>query len=66
MNKVAQLYRNVSLPMVKIAIMRRGDRLKPPKYVIANFRTSLSDFKRSLKHIFYVLQDPNLNSSRDL
>jgi hypothetical protein len=54
-DKVGKLYRNVMLPQVKVAVMRRGDRLKMPKYVIVNHRTSMIDFKRQLKNIFYVM-----------
>ena len=45
-DKVGRLYRNVFLPQVKVAIMRRGERLKAPKLVVSNYRTSLTDFKK--------------------
>lgn len=46
--------------------MRRGERLKLPKFVISNYRTSISDFKKYLKEVFYVLSDSTLNASRDI
>ena len=65
-DKIGRLYRNVQLPSIKVAVMRRGDRLKQPKLVIGNHRTSVADFKQSLKNIFYVLQDADVNALRDI
>ena len=65
-DKIGQLYRDVFLPTVKVAIMRRGERLKMPKFVTANYRTTLLDFKRHLKSVFYMLSDPSLSAQKDI
>ena len=48
-DKCGRLHRSVFLPMVKTVIMRRGEKLKPARYVVSNFRTTISDFKKKLK-----------------
>jgi hypothetical protein len=52
-DKSGRLYRNVMLPFVKVVVMKRGEKLKAPKYVVANFRTSMYEFKKLLKDTFY-------------
>jgi hypothetical protein len=61
-DKICQLYRNVELPTTKVVIMRRGERLKPSKFVTVNYRTSLIDFKKHLKNVFYALSDESLSA----
>ena len=52
-DKSGRLYRNVMLPFVKVVVMKRGEKLKPPKFVVANFRTPIVEFKKQLKETFY-------------
>lgn len=63
-DKIGRLFRDAIMPRVKIAIMRRGDRLKYPKTLNLNRKLSFQDMKTHLKNVFQFLTDSSLSDIR--
>lgn len=63
-DKIGRLFRDATLPKVKIAIMRRGDRLKYPKTLNLTRKVSFGDMKSHLKSIFQFLSDSSHSDIR--
>ena len=51
-NRTGQLSRHVRVPLLRVCIVRRGDSIRPPKYVPLQLRTTPDKFKVQLSQIF--------------
>ncbi|CDW84830.1 ubiquitin carboxyl-terminal hydrolase [Stylonychia lemnae] len=63
-DKIGKAYRDALLPKVKIALMRRGEKLKYPKQLNLQRKQKFKDLKVHLKNIFQFLTDTNLTDIR--
>ena len=51
-NRNGQLFRHVGVPLLRICLVRRGDSIRPPKYIPLLLRTTIEKLKIQLTQIF--------------
>ncbi|TNV74577.1 hypothetical protein FGO68_gene4033 [Halteria grandinella] len=63
-DKYGRLHRDPVFPRIRVAIMRRGDRLKYPKILNIQRKLTFQELKGHLKNIFQFLNEASLNEIR--